>query len=101
MIAKTTRTARNTRPATTISPIAPEGLQVLPDHRGGPVDMQDGHLIAGLENITFVHRPRRPHLAVQLHLTFIAGDPVEDQCVFSSRASTPVRSPFSGVRRRR
>ena len=35
--------------------------------------MQDGHLIAGLENITFVHRPRRPYLAVQLHLTFIAG----------------------------
>src|SRR5208337_3673068 len=83
MIAKITRAAATTRkaiaPCIGIPPISPEGLRLLEHHRGGTVDLHDGHLLARLVHIGLVERPRRPHLAIQLHLTFVAGDPVKHQ----------------------
>src|ERR1700739_1505703 len=82
-IAKITRTMlKNTSPTTApciVLLLCPEGLHVLDHHCGGTVDLHDGHPLPGLEHVVVVEWPRRPHLAVQLHLAFVARDPAEHQ----------------------
>src|ERR1700742_4222976 len=84
MAANTTSTPTRIRPATAPSirvsfRSCPGSLDGFLDDGGGAVDVHDGHVIARLVDIAVVQGPRRPDFAVELHLTFVTRDPVEDK----------------------
>src|SRR6185312_12024497 len=102
MIANTTSTPRNTRPATAPSMSSSflcvqSSLDDLRNDRGCPVDVHDGHVVAGLVDIAFVQRPSRPDLAVQLHLAFVTGDLVEHQSALAFQRLHRVWQALTGA----
>src|ERR1700739_441252 len=85
MIANTTSTTKKMRPATAPSKtgslplLVRSSLDDLRHHRGGPVDMDDAHMVPRFINVGLVKGPCRPHLAVELDLAFMAPHPVDDE----------------------
>src|SRR5215218_5022922 len=67
------------------------------NHRGGTVDMHDGDMVARFVDIVVVEWPRRPDLAVELHLTFVATHPVQHQRTLALELLRPVQQPGARI----